>query len=124
VYDLNASESVTITLLDANHCPGAVMSVHDYSRRCSTETGRRYLIEGARGAVLHTGDVRAEPSFLAALSRNPFLQRYLAPPLGAPFPSSVLKRLDAIYLDTACMLSDAELLPKARAPRAALSRRC
>jgi hypothetical protein len=68
--------------------------------------------------------VRAEPSFLSALSRNPFLQRYLAPPPGAPFPCSVLKRLDAIYLDTACMLSDAELLPKAREPLAAPSRRC
>lgn len=72
-------------------------------------------MEGAHGAVLHTGDFRAEPWFLDDIRRNPFLQPYLAPPkpqegtvLGqadAKCPETTLfKTLDAIYLDTASLL--------------------
>jgi len=73
-------------------------------------------VEGAQGAVLHTGDFRAEPWFLDDIRRNPFLQPYLAPP---EMPGSaqrdskyqgepLFKTLDAIYLDTACLLSTSE----------------
>ncbi|PWN22563.1 hypothetical protein BCV69DRAFT_147418 [Microstroma glucosiphilum] len=51
---------VKLTLLDANHMPGAVM----------------FLVEGHRGAVLHTGDCRAEKWWLEGLVRNPAMQRY------------------------------------------------
>jgi DNA cross-link repair 1C protein len=78
-------------------------------------TERRYLVDGPRGALLHTGDVRAEPHFLAALARNPHVQRFLAPPPGAPPNGHVHRQLAAIHLDTACVLSDSELLPKVRA---------
>ncbi|KAJ2917067.1 hypothetical protein MD484_g3337, partial [Candolleomyces efflorescens] len=91
--ELNASESVTITLLDANHCPGAVM----------------FLIEGDKGAVLHTGDLRAEPWFLDSISRNPFLQPYLF----SDRPGKLNKTLEAIYLDTACVMSEIEVPTKA-----------
>ncbi|KAF8959635.1 hypothetical protein BDZ97DRAFT_1666846 [Flammula alnicola] len=98
--DLTSNESVTITLLDANHCPGAVM----------------FLIEGSRGAVLHTGDFRAEPWFLESITRNPFLQSYLAPELEGDDNLNVQKlsipavsqTLEAIYLDTASVLSPFE----------------
>lgn len=81
----------------------------------------RYLIEGAKGSVLHTGDFRAEPWFLQSLARNPFLQPYLAP--GAAFQNAssaklngekflVSKTLEAIYLDTACVLSPISVPPK------------
>lgn len=53
---------IRLTLLDANHMPGAVM----------------FLVEGQRGAVLHTGDCRAEKWWLEALIRNPVMQRYVS----------------------------------------------
>lgn len=48
------------------------------------------MIEGAGRAVLYTGDVRAEPWFVNALTRSPSLIEY----------AHGLKRLDTIYLDT------------------------
>ncbi|KJA22760.1 hypothetical protein HYPSUDRAFT_87152 [Hypholoma sublateritium FD-334 SS-4] len=86
---LDGNESVTLTLLDANHCPGAVM----------------FLIEGSRGAVLHTGDFRGEPWFLDSLTRNPFLRKYISPEGAVSFTDGVSRTLEAIYLDTASVLS-------------------
>ncbi|KAG7447100.1 uncharacterized protein BT62DRAFT_993446 [Guyanagaster necrorhizus] len=92
--ELDAENSVTVTAIDANHCPGSVM----------------YLIEGTKGAVLHTGDLRAEPWFLESLKRNPFLQPYLSTSWGNR--SSVIKPLEAIYLDTACVMNIEEVPTK------------
>ncbi|PFH48640.1 hypothetical protein AMATHDRAFT_5610 [Amanita thiersii Skay4041] len=86
--ELSSNEEVTLTLIDANHCPGAVM----------------YLIEGRKGAVLHTGDFRAEPWFLDNIARNPYLQPYIAP-VKRSNKSFFNRTLEAIYLDTACAFS-------------------
>ena len=72
----------------------------------------RFLIEGSKGAVLHTGDFRAEPWFLDSLRRNPFLQQYLYHDSLTSVPNPVSKTLEAIYLDTACVLSSAEVPTK------------
>ena len=72
-----------------------------------------FLIEGTRGAVLHTGDFRAEPWFLDSITRNPFLQRYLY----AGRNGRINKPLEAIYLDTACVLSTVNVPTKASATK-------
>ena len=70
----------------------------------------RFLVEGNKGAILHTGDFRAEHCFLDRISRNPYLQRYLeSPPINLERSvhtgSAARMCLDAIYLDTASLLS-------------------
>ncbi|KAJ7243370.1 beta-lactamase-like protein, partial [Mycena haematopus] len=95
--ELANDEVVTVTLFDANHCPGAVM----------------FLIEGNQGAVLHTGDFRAEPWFLESITHNPFFQPYLAP--GDSQPRDPNRTLEAIYLDTASVMSTASVPTKASA---------
>jgi hypothetical protein len=79
-------------------------------------------VEGGQGAVLHTGDFRAEPWFLDNIRRNSFLQPYLAPPKAQGVTPELLdekfshiplfKTLDAIYLDTACLFSTDEVPTK------------
>ncbi|CVK93405.1 uncharacterized protein FMAN_02813 [Fusarium mangiferae] len=72
--ELCPGREIQVTLFDANHCPGAVM----------------FLVEGDNKAVLYTGDIRSEPWFVNALSRNPNLIEY----------TSGIKTIDKIYLDT------------------------
>ncbi|KAL4822017.1 hypothetical protein BDW67DRAFT_6367 [Aspergillus spinulosporus] len=72
--DLTPKLTIRVTLLDANHCTGAVM----------------FLIEGDGKAILYTGDIRAESWWVDSLIRHPILIQYT---LGT-------KRLDKIYLDT------------------------
>ena len=124
--DLSADETVIITLLDANHCPGAVMQVLIYTLRLEYSKPHllpsRFLIEGAKGAVLHTGDFRAEPWFLESLTRNPLLQRYLPPQNQEcvtsdpkqPLAHSVSSTLEVIYLDTASALSNLQIVTKVK----------
>lgn len=74
VLELSPKLTIRVTLIDANHCPGAVM----------------FLIEGNNKAVLYTGDVRAEPWWVNSIVQIPALLPY----------SCGMKRLDCIYLDT------------------------
>ncbi|GAC99355.1 hypothetical protein PHSY_006956 [Pseudozyma hubeiensis SY62] len=55
------TSSVVLTLIESNHMFGGTM----------------FLIQGAQGAVLHTGDMRAEEWWCEALTRNPSLSPYL-----------------------------------------------
>ncbi|CAE6386262.1 unnamed protein product [Rhizoctonia solani] len=77
--DIGPNETAIVTLLDANHCPGSVM----------------FLIEGKRGAILHTGDIRAEPAMVSRLAQNEYIAPYLAT------NGQQKKQLEAVYLDTA-----------------------
>ncbi|KAH7344267.1 beta-lactamase-like protein [Pyrenochaeta sp. MPI-SDFR-AT-0127] len=74
MIELAPGNSLRVTLIDANHCIGAVM----------------FLIEGGGNAVLYTGDIRAETWWLNSLVQNPVLLPYT---LG-------LRQLDCVYLDT------------------------
>ncbi|KIJ41706.1 hypothetical protein M422DRAFT_255324 [Sphaerobolus stellatus SS14] len=102
--ELSADVTVTLTLIDANHCPGAVM----------------FLVEGPLGNILHTGDLRAETCFLETLTRNPCLQKYIPPPVSFSYETlsdreKPLRTLDAIHLDTACLLVHHDILSKEEA---------
>lgn len=55
------TSTVTLTLIESNHMFGGTM----------------FLIQGSNGAVLHTGDMRAEPWWCEGLTRNPMLSPYL-----------------------------------------------
>ncbi|KAJ4988856.1 artemis protein [Stagonosporopsis vannaccii] len=72
--ELAPGNSIRVTLIDANHCIGAVM----------------FLIEGNGKAVLYTGDIRAETWWVNSIVQNPVLAPY----------SLGLRSLDCIYLDT------------------------
>ncbi|KAL1970610.1 hypothetical protein VTN77DRAFT_4254 [Rasamsonia byssochlamydoides] len=72
--ELTPRQRIRVTLLDANHCAGAVM----------------FLIEGDGKSILYTGDIRAESWWVSKLVRHPVLIPY----------TCGLKRLDTIYLDT------------------------
>ena len=74
MIELAPRNSIRVTLIDANHCVGAVM----------------FLIEGDGKAVLYTGDIRAETWWVNSIVQNPVLAPYA---LG-------LRHLDCIYLDT------------------------
>lgn len=72
--ELGPKSTIRVTLIDANHCPGAVM----------------FLIEGDGRAILYTGDIRAEPWWVNSIVQTPNLLPY----------TCGLKALDCIYLDT------------------------
>ncbi|OAP58598.1 hypothetical protein AYL99_07688 [Fonsecaea erecta] len=72
--ELGPKLTIRVTLLDANHCPGAVM----------------FLIEGDSKAILYTGDIRAETWWVNSIVQNPILLPY----------TCGLKWLDCLYLDT------------------------
>ncbi|EXJ59950.1 hypothetical protein A1O7_04098 [Cladophialophora yegresii CBS 114405] len=72
--ELGPRSVIRVTLLDANHCPGAVM----------------FLVEGDGRAIVYTGDARAEPWWVNSIVQNPVILPY----------ACGLKHLDCIYLDT------------------------
>ncbi|WWC58202.1 uncharacterized protein I303_100738 [Kwoniella dejecticola CBS 10117] len=95
-YHDGKPRTVTITLLDANHCPGSTM----------------FLITSPTKAVLHTGDVRADKLFLQTLRREPALQPFLSPIStysGSKSGGGGRRVLDRIYLDTGAILGTGDM---------------
>jgi hypothetical protein len=67
---------------------------------------RRFLIRSRDKAVLHTGDVRADTTFIKSLRVNPALSEFVEPATVSPFPPAGhwgKKTLDRIYLDTSAV---------------------
>ncbi|CEJ80107.1 hypothetical protein VHEMI00312 [[Torrubiella] hemipterigena] len=85
--ELAPNTFITVTLIDANHCPGSVM----------------FLIEGGGRAILYTGDIRCEPWHIECLANKSCLLEY----------TSGIKILDKIYLDTS-HLGDVHFQPNAQ----------
>lgn len=140
------NSKVVVTAIDANHCPGSCMYVFVLSRfppslQLLTFPFHRFLIEatlattGRPGAILITGDIRAEDWWIAALKRNPVLGKYIAPMevksmgkekgKGKATEAEVraweeegkggrdgVTRLECVYLDTSSVLVDEELVSK------------
>ncbi|KAI1364062.1 artemis protein [Xylaria arbuscula] len=92
---LAPGRTIQVTLLDANHCVGAVM----------------FLFEAFGKAVLYTGDIRCEPRFVTAITQNPNMIEY----------SFGSKTLDRIYLDTS-VLDDYKVPSKAEGLRELLEK--
>ncbi|RYO92940.1 hypothetical protein DL763_004524 [Monosporascus cannonballus] len=95
VLELKPGLNIQVTLLDANHCVGAVM----------------FLVEGDGKAVLYTGDIRSESWWVNTIARNPCTVEY----------SSGLRSLDCIYLDTS-VLDDYHIQTKAEGLRELLEK--
>ncbi|KAK4688867.1 hypothetical protein P7C73_g1215, partial [Tremellales sp. Uapishka_1] len=99
VFELGYGEKVTITLLDAGHCPGSTM----------------FLITSPDKAVLHTGDIRADSLFLQSLRRQPSLQEFIVP-WDSYHSQSTLgggrRCLDRIYLDTSAVVGTGDMPDK------------
>lgn len=96
---------MTITLLDANHCPGSTMLVIQLSTWvASADVLSRFLIRSKDKAVLHTGDVRADSAFIQSLRVNPAVAEFVEPlsvyPHARPDHDWGKRVLDRIYLDT------------------------
>jgi DNA cross-link repair 1C protein len=77
--ELAPGRTIRVTLLDANHCIGAVM----------------FLIEDKHHAILYTGDIRSELWWVDALTRSPTLIPYVHHQNRKP-----IRQLDCMYLDT------------------------
>ncbi|PWN36151.1 uncharacterized protein FA14DRAFT_190064 [Meira miltonrushii] len=118
----NANTKIRLTLLPANHMPGSTM----------------FLIEGPRGAVLHTGDLRAEQNFVQDLIAKTHLGRLSIVPspfMSSPtWPMNVISpsiqsqgiakspsdcgsdsKLESVYLDTERIMDSQEPLPRSKA---------
>lgn len=65
-----------------------------------------------RRAVIVTGDIRAEPHWIQALSNNPILSPYLRTKETDEIESEIWRRLDNIYLDTTNVLCDVDVPTK------------
>ncbi|KAK8845518.1 hypothetical protein IAR55_006233 [Kwoniella newhampshirensis] len=96
-YEHGQPQKVTITLLDANHCPGSAM----------------FLVASQDTAVLHTGDVRADSQMLQSLGRNPAVQEYLVPVSTYDDQAGKVgagrRIMNRIYLDTAAVLGTGDM---------------
>ncbi|GAA5826627.1 hypothetical protein JCM11251_002825 [Rhodosporidiobolus azoricus] len=86
--------SVTVTALDANHCPGSCMwlitgpsttSTSSFYPSHPNQPAHPSSSSPREASILHTGDLRVESWWLTSLAKNPLVQPYLAPP---PYPTS------------------------------------
>eukprot|EP01083_Nonionella_stella_P259629 886234_1 len=87
-YSPEQSEFLNVTVIDANHCPGAVM----------------FLFEGYFGRVLHTGDFR----YCGPMVEN--LEHALSPGIDVGGDTNSEKRIDVVYLDNTYCHPDFESL--------------
>ncbi|GAA6043928.1 hypothetical protein JCM8097_000903 [Rhodosporidiobolus ruineniae] len=137
--------SVTVTAIDANHCPGSAMFIVTGPTPSPSAPSTSTTVLTPPISILHTGDSRIEPWHLAALAKNPHLQPFLAKLEGLVAGESAGgngkgkgKRratdeesesieaerrgercggFEAIYLDTSAVLLDEELPTKDEAIR-------
>ncbi|KAF2219497.1 beta-lactamase-like protein [Elsinoe ampelina] len=100
--ELRPGESVRVTALEANHCPGACMWLVEEVRSVEREAR-----EGRGKAVLYTGDIRAERWWVELLGRQGALVPYCVLPgevagdgQGKGQGQGQLRVLDKVYLDT------------------------
>jgi DNA cross-link repair 1C protein len=87
----DVANTISVTLLPAYHCPGSVM----------------FLIEGANGNILYTGDFRLSLNDVAQISH-------------LKCTSGIVKEIDGLYLDTTFLNKEAMILPSREESAAAV----
>ena len=96
-------QGITVTLIDANHCPGSVVFIFKVPASKINKTFASYRLTNIDLTIVHTGDFRAHPRMLDQMPKTVdflFLDTtYLDPKHVFPDQSFVIRKISNIICD-------------------------